>query len=231
MRKFTKSEMENTKGPDGKCTLVAVNGKVYDISSSNMWMNNVHVKSHYSGQDLSLEIQAAPHGLEVLSHLRQVGVLIEEQADIKDGSYPPLIVKKLLRHHPHPMMVHFPIVLSLVAGVFILAYIIFGKKHYEIFTLYCVIIAALSTPGVIGTGLLSWKYNYNTVWTPIYRRKIFLSLLLVAMQVSGLLTRIYIVNGKNLDSPAYWFYATLVLGMTPTIILLGYLGGKITFPS
>ncbi|MHC4640357.1 MAG: DUF2231 domain-containing protein [Planctomycetota bacterium] len=231
MRKFTKTELENTKGPNGKAMLVAVNGKVYDTSSNKMWKNGVHVKSHRSGQDLSLEIQAAPHGLEVLRHLKQVGVIVEEQADTKERSYPPLIVKKLLQHHPHPMTVHFPIVLSLIAGVFMLAYIVFDKKHFEIFTLYCVIIAALSTPGVIGTGLLSWKYNYNTVWTPIYRRKIFLSLLLFAMQASCLVIRIYIVNGANLESPAYWLYTTFVLGMTPTIILLGYLGGKITFPS
>jgi predicted heme/steroid binding protein/uncharacterized membrane protein len=231
MRNFTKAELENTKGANGKSTLVAVNGKVYDTSSSKMWKNGMHVKSHGSGQDLSLEIQAAPHGLEVLKNLTQVGIIVEEQADTKERPYPPLIVKKLLRHHPHPMTVHFPIVLSLVAGVFMLAYIVFGKKHFELFTLYCVIIATISTPCVICTGLLSWKYNYNTVWTPIYRRKIFLSLLLFAMQTSSLMIRVYIANNTNLNSPAYWLYTALVLGMSPTIIQLGYLGGKITFPS
>jgi predicted heme/steroid binding protein/uncharacterized membrane protein len=231
MRKFTKAELENAKGPDGNSTLVAVNGKVYDTSNSKMWKNGEHVKSHHAGQDLSLEIQAAPHGLEVLKHLKQIGVIEEQQADKKNNSHPPLIVKKLLQHHIHPVMVHFPIAFSLVAGVFMLAYIVFDKKHLEIFVLYCVIIASLSTPSAIGTGLLSWKYNYKTVWTPIYRRKIFLSLLLVAMQAGILVIRVYIVNETNMNSIAYRLYTALVLGMTPTIVLLGYLGGKITFPS
>lgn len=231
MRTFSKDDLKNTKGPDCKSTLVAINGKVYDVSSSKMWKDGVHVKSHSTGQDLSGEIKAAPHGLEVLEHLEEVGSLIEEPVEVKEKLYQPIIVKKLLQRHPHPMTVHFPIVLSLVAGLFMLAYIVFKKEHFEIFTLYCVIISTLSTPAVICTGVLSWKFKYQAVWTPIFRGKIFLSLLLIIMQVSAIVIRVFIVDSANMDLLTYWFYAGLVLAMTPAIIRLGYLGGKITFPS
>ena len=167
----------------------------------------------------------------MLKDLKQIGIIEEQQAETKKQFQPPLIVKKLHQYHLHPMAVHFPIAFVLLAGVFLLAFIVFEEKHFDMFVLYCVIIASIGTIAAISTGLLSWKYNYHAVWTPIYRGKIFFSLLLVTMQVGILVFRLYIVEETNLNSTAYLLYTVLVLGMIPMIILLGYLGGKITFPS
>ena len=70
--------------------------------------------SHQAGRDLTREIAAAPHGPEKLQNFPQVGVLVpSEQAKEK---IPPFLARlfhavPLLRRHPHPMLVHFPIVL------------------------------------------------------------------------------------------------------------------------
>jgi hypothetical protein len=97
--------------------------------------------------------------------------------------------------------------------------------------LYCVVVAGLATPVAIASGLLSWYYNYNAIWTRIFRIKIILSCVLFALQIGALVMRLAVVDEPSLRSPGYWVYAVLVMAMAPTVVFLGYLGGRLTFPS
>ena len=54
--------------------LVAVEGKVYDVSASKRWVRGEHMKRHRAGTDLTNDIKAAPHGLEVLERVEAVGL-------------------------------------------------------------------------------------------------------------------------------------------------------------
>ncbi|KPL08094.1 hypothetical protein AMJ85_08870 [candidate division BRC1 bacterium SM23_51] len=232
MKQIGKEELERGSGAEGKRSLVAVGGKVYDVTSSKLWRNGLHVKTHKAGRDLSLAIKAAPHGTEVLDRFEQVGVLAEEEAAEEEKvAKPPLLVEKLLEQHPHPISVHFPIALSIVAALFMALFLVLRKDSFETFTLYCIVLATLAAPVSISTGLLSWIYNYSRVWTRIYRVKTALSIVLVILQISALVIRLVIVSGPDLSSPVYWVYAVLALAMAPTVMALGYFGGKITFPS
>ena len=74
MKEFTREELANYDGRNGNKTYVAVQGKVYDISSSHLWKNGFH-EGHNTGHDLTYEISRAPHGTEILKGYPVVGTL------------------------------------------------------------------------------------------------------------------------------------------------------------
>ena len=75
-RMFTQLELRQYDG-DLAPAYVAFNGVVYDLSNCPHWRNGLHQSFHFPGQDLSAEIEAAPHGAEVFHHpcARAVGRL------------------------------------------------------------------------------------------------------------------------------------------------------------
>ncbi len=230
LRTFTKTELQHADGKDGRPSLVAVDGKVYDISSNKLWKGGLHINSHHAGEDLSLALKAAPHSANVLDTLELVGTFAEVQHEPVVAKR-PLVIDKLLSQHLHPISAHFPIAISIVAAIFMGLFLVVRYRPFELFTLYCVIASALATPASIACGLLSWYYNYNAFWTLTFRIKINLSCVLVALHIGALVMRMLVVSEPSLSSPGFWVYAVLVMAMAPTVMSLGYLGGKITFPS
>lgn len=230
LRIFTKAEIERADGKDGRPALVAVDGKVYDVSSSKFWKAGVHVNSHHAGEDLSLALKAAPHAADVLTNLDLVGTVLQEPREptVAPGSS---VFRRLQGLHLHPVSVHFPIALSIAAAASMAASLIVPHRPCQVFTLYCLILAALATPVAIASGLLSWYCSYSAIWTRLYRAKIVLSCVLIALQIGALVMRLGIVTDPSLTSPAYCAYAVLVLATAPAVVALGYLGGKLTFPS
>ena len=93
MKEFDAKEIESCNGKEGRPVYIAYQGKVYDVSDSKLWKTGLHMKRHPAGKDLTPDIQAAPHGTEVLERYPQVGVLKKEEvADIRM----PAILSQLL---------------------------------------------------------------------------------------------------------------------------------------
>ncbi len=93
------------------------------------------------------------------------------------------------------------------------------------------IFAAVTAPASIFTGVLSWYYNYGGIWTHIYRMKTLFSIILVVLFAVALIVRFgFLASGEN-GGFWYWLYIMSVFFMAPTVMGLGYYGGKITFPS
>jgi predicted heme/steroid binding protein len=74
IKEFTREELINYDGKNGNKTYVAVQGKVYDVSSSPRWKNGFH-EGHNTGHDLTYEISRAPHGTDILKGYPVVGTL------------------------------------------------------------------------------------------------------------------------------------------------------------
>jgi predicted heme/steroid binding protein/uncharacterized membrane protein len=229
MKKVTPEELEKATGKDDEPALVAVDGKVYDVTSSGMWTAGNHMGAHQAGRDLSAEIQAAPHGADVLERFEQVGE-IEEAPAAPASSYvsPPALVSAILARHPHPVSVHFPIALSIVGAIFMGLGLALDCESLEQAGFYNVVCAALASPGAIGAGFLSWWYNYGRTWTPIFRKKILLSVLFQVLVTGAVLIRLLL---PVQDPTWHWMYVGLVAVLPPVALGLGYLGGQITFPS
>src|SRR5512139_1827784 len=107
MREFNLEELAQYNGENGRPVYVAHAGKVYDVSGSKMWKTGTHMKRHRSGQDLTTDIQAAPHPPDVLDRFAQIGAL-KMEGEAADQRIPPVLAALLktfpfLRRHPHPM--------------------------------------------------------------------------------------------------------------------------------
>jgi predicted heme/steroid binding protein len=71
MRVFTLKELEEFDGREGRPAYVGLDGKVYDLTSSSLWMDGVHdpCPDGFAGQDLTELMDEAPpdHRLEMES--------------------------------------------------------------------------------------------------------------------------------------------------------------------
>lgn len=73
---FTLFELRRYDGDDG-VMLVAYKGIIYDVSDCPRWRRGLHEGLHFPGQDLTFELEDAPHLEEVFSRpcVRRVGLL------------------------------------------------------------------------------------------------------------------------------------------------------------
>ncbi len=73
---LTLEELAQFDGRDGRDAYVAVQGKIYDLSSSKLWKQGAHVRKHLAGGDLTEALKKAPHGPEKLEGFPVVGKLL-----------------------------------------------------------------------------------------------------------------------------------------------------------
>jgi predicted heme/steroid binding protein len=73
--KMTREALSKKTGTSGEEAFVAVDGRVYDVTSSDLWEDGEHMGGHNAGQDLTDAITDAPHGMEVFDELPVVGEL------------------------------------------------------------------------------------------------------------------------------------------------------------
>lgn len=235
MDRMEPDDLRNHDGVEGNRALVAFDGKIYDVTDSKLWRNGKHFKTHQAGRDLTAAMKAAPHGAEVFDKYQPVaefGLKAEKQSAATAMKTPSRLVEQILNQHPHPISVHFPIALCLAAAVFTFLGVITPLPYMAEASYYNLILAALGTPVSIVTGVLSWYYNYSGIWTHIYRMKTYLSILLVVLLSAAFAILFAALDGVVAGSGFwYWAYTVVVLAMAPTVVGLGYYGGKITFPS
>jgi predicted heme/steroid binding protein len=73
-RKFTLDELGKFDGKEGRPAYVAHKGKVYDVTESSQWIDGDHL-GHAAGEDLTEQMEIAPHDEEVMDRMKLVGVL------------------------------------------------------------------------------------------------------------------------------------------------------------
>jgi predicted heme/steroid binding protein len=74
-RKFTVGELSSYNGKGGKPAFVGYKGKVYDVTESSQWLDGDHL-GHFAGEDLTMAMDIAPHGEEILEKMKVVGILV-----------------------------------------------------------------------------------------------------------------------------------------------------------
>jgi len=233
IKEFTSEELAQYNGENGKPVYIVHRGRVFDVSKSEHWKGGLHMRRHHAGKDLTTDLKAAPHGEEVLERYPQVGV-VKKEAEPK-RRVPEVLAWLLmkfpmLRRHPHPMTVHFPIVFTFAATMFNILYVATGIKAFEITALHCLGAAVVFTPVAIVTGLYTWWLNYLARPVKAVAVKQRLSITLFALQVILFVWRIKAPH--VLDSFHGWsvIYFVLVLSMLPVVIVIGWFGAKLTFP-
>jgi len=249
-RRFTPEELAQFKGADGQPVYIAYQGRVYDVSGSGLWQGGEHMAVHVAGADLTLELPAAPHGEEVFQHYPQVGVMLEilSSAEAPPGKVseareagtppsPPGMLRRLLqrfpilRRHPHPMVVHFPIVFLVSAPVFTLLYLFTGVRSFEVTGFNCLGGGVLFTPVALVTGLASWWYNYE--WRPLRPVLIKLTLTPIMLALGAGAFAWRWLDPEVLAALGDWtgkVYLGMILVLGPLVSLIGWFGGTLVFP-
>ncbi len=227
MKDFKLEDMSAFSGKDGAPAYVSYNGNVYDVSGSKLWKTGTHMMKHKAGGILDGQMAAAPHGLEVLERVPQVGRMIVPSAPESievSGLEGFLNRHPFLKRHPHPMVVHFPI--GLIIGSLLLeaAFLLTGFTSLRTSSLHCLGLGFLSLPFAVGTGYLTWIINYMAEPIRPVKIKIRLSWPLFIISMAVL---VWQINAGADRSPVY-FLALLVLSALVSVI--GYYGGQLTMP-
>jgi predicted heme/steroid binding protein/uncharacterized membrane protein len=235
MQEFDIAELENYDGNNGKPVYVAYKGKVYDISDSKLWRNGLHMKRHHAGQDMTADIQGAPHEPDVLERFPQVGTLKKESAEVAEIEIPrPLawLLERvpMLRRHPHPMTVHFPIVFAFSTTIFNILYLITGIKSLETTALHSLGAGILFTVVAIFTGLYTWWLNYMAKPMTAAKVKIPLSLTLLVIQIIVFIWRMNVPQIMDSIRGVNVIYLLLVVSLFPVVVVIGWFGAHLTFP-
>jgi len=74
---MTIEELAEFDGLEGRKAYIAVDGFIYDVTDSDAWNNGLH-NGYQAGQDLSVGINASPHGKSFLERVPKVGTLVDE---------------------------------------------------------------------------------------------------------------------------------------------------------
>lgn len=235
MKEFSSEELNGNCGKEGKPSYVVYDGKVYDVSDSKLWKGGMHMRRHQAGADLTTDIQAAPHGPEVLERYPKVGILKKAEADELGTPLPGLIgllLKKnpFFRRHPHPMTVHFPIVFMLAAPFFLALFLLTGVRAFETTAFHCLGGGVLFTVVGITTGLITWWYNYmGKMMTPI-AVKLPLSLVMLTVSTAAFVWRFNDPQVMIDPRGIRLLYPLLVLALAPMVSIIGGYGATMTFP-
>lgn len=87
---MTREELAQFNGKEGRKAYVAVNGKVYDFTDSDLWENGLHQDQHQAGKDLTRELMSAPHVRAVVERFPVVDRLEDPPPPQKKSSKPLL---------------------------------------------------------------------------------------------------------------------------------------------
>jgi len=72
---YTVEELALRNGQEGQPTWTAFQGVIYDVSASPLFQNGKHFR-HLAGQDLTSELEKAPHTDRVFEAFLAVGRLV-----------------------------------------------------------------------------------------------------------------------------------------------------------
>lgn len=233
MTGFDRKKLAEYDGQSGQKAYVAYQGKIYDLTDSKRWKNGKHMMRHQAGKSLTVEMNAAPHGPEVLENFAQVGMLIDD-ADKKDTNIPwPLSwiyeTFPIVKRHAHPVAVHFPIAFFLGSLLFCLLYLFYGNESFADTSFYLVLLGTATAPFSMITGFQSWWLYYGLKPTKGILFKIFGGLTLIIL--GAIASTLYYLNPDLLtgDSPSITYIVILVIG-GPLVMAIGAIGGQMTFP-
>ncbi len=235
MKVYSPQDLAEANGKNGKPALVTVDGKVYDVSGSRRWADGVHMKRHQSGRDLSLDIKSAPHGSEVLERVELVGTYEEIPRQPSHG-FKGKVESWLDRHpffrrHPHPALVHFPVGLLLSVPIFQIVALATGSPFNEWAAFCSLLLGSLAMPPSMVAGYFTWWVNYDGKESPIIRAKRRLAWVALIFAASAVVVRCGLITEPlQIRDTIVILYSFNLLVLAAAVGLVGFLGGKLTFP-
>ena len=224
---FTPEDLLYCDGSNGRPAYVVVDGIVYDVSKSEYWKGGVHESMHRAGMDLTAELLSAPHGREVLGHMPRMGIFQRDKTWIPQFLVTLITRYPILRRHPHPFLVHFPMVFLFGGALFILLHLFRPQlANFEKAAFLMLIMGIIFTPPAIVSGLWTWWIAYSLRVSPQILAKMILAIVLLLTEIVSLLLRIGHPFERTVRG---WVYLALILFLAADGLTIGYFGGVITY--
>ncbi len=174
---------------------------------------------------------------------------IEERKAVIEANKPKylklydLFQKQLVKHHAHPISVHFPngvlpVAVTLFIVAFIIEYFSTGSASsscsiYRIADIFSnagflnIVFVVLVLPFVIFAGYVEWVKKYNKAMTSLFVTKIIAASVTATTALLNVLW--YIIDPQVLSSNLSWFFIVLNVIMLASAGIAGHLGGKLVF--
>ena len=182
MLKISREELEANNGKEGKPAFVAVKGDVYDLGASPLWKDGEHMAEHYAGCDLTEALERAPHGIEMLERYRKAGELEPpDETNPENAPVMPWWASIIISMRSHPMSVHFPQALFVLAPVFLTLFYVMKFNDFERTAFFMMVTGFLTAIPATVSGLVHWRYKYAGNSRFVFKIKIILSLLLILL--------------------------------------------------
>ncbi len=227
-RIISEEELRVNDGQDGRPAYIAYKGKVYDVSQSRLWRKGAHARRHQAGNDLSDDLAAAPHDESVFE--REQIVLVGRLAGYEEEKERFSLLDWYFEQHPHGAIVHFPIATTVLAGIFLLLYLVTGNVALETGAYHLLWAVLIATPPAGLSGAVSWWFNYGHRFTPTFQAKIGLGWALLLLDAIALFLRAGHPDILVRRTARGWLYLVVVLVMLVLVAVLGRIGAKILFP-
>jgi len=92
-KKFASDDLKQFDGLNGRPLYIVFKGKVYDLTSSKLWLQGKHMGMHNQSQNLTEAIKKAPHGEDNVFRFPLVGELAEPIIQVPAT---PIVEEKLV---------------------------------------------------------------------------------------------------------------------------------------
>jgi rubredoxin/uncharacterized membrane protein len=137
------------------------------------------------------------------------------------------IIGFMIKHHAHPVSVHFPNgILPVAVVLFFLAWV-FNTELFAKAGFINLIFVILALPFVLFSGIIEWKKKYNQALTTLFKIKIMAAALTTtACIISGVW---YLINPDVLSSSNAWIFILVNMIMLAAAGIAGLIGGKLVF--
>ncbi|GAB7140513.1 DUF2231 domain-containing protein [Deferribacterales bacterium RsTz2092] len=220
---MTLEELKQFDGREGRRAYIAVKGVVYDVTDNGLWGEGVHMHTHQAGADLTEAISSAPHPETHLQKLPVVGNI--EGSPSTDNTSVDTVAKNsrslaqriYAKFHPHPVLVHLPMGLLPFSLLMQVLFLYSGDFYCVIAGYYALLASMFGVLVACCSGITSWHINYAHTFSPIFKKKLVLSVLLLILTLT--------VAGLASFDAIY----TLLLSLCVVIAyIIGFFGGKLT---
>ncbi len=182
-------------------------------------------------KNMFVEIDAEGKALSepVAKESEPVEVVAAATAKEKSSTFFSKFIDFSLKHHLHPITVHFPNGVLPVAVIFLALAFFFNMGMLETAAYYNLIFVLVMLPVVLLTGFIEWRKRYKGIKTAIFITKIFCSLIVLAL--TGILVFWRLIDSQVMaaESPSRLIYLGIAVALLAVAGFAGLLGGKLLF--
>lgn len=147
----------------------------------------------------------------------------------KSRSFSDIFAAFSLKHHMHPVSVHFPNGILPVVVVFLGLSMYFNIVSLETAAYYNLIFILATLPLVLLTGFIEWQRRYKGLRSGIFIMKITCSFIILALLSILVFWRFIDPQVAAEGSPSRFIYLGISVLVLAVAALAGYLGGKLLF--